>query len=325
MVYVWSFLMFIFLVGGHIFSKFSSREVGEGGKVGYPIFLIVTGVTACLFFWTTGGFHLQLNLLTAVYSMIYGLVVLVVNVTLLKAYQLAKVSDANLINSVGSLVVTSVMGGLLFREEVTFSVVLRNGIMLAAMFLVFFDMKKTEDHSEKLTVSTDENKVDVLKEHGPNDISPKKGRLLLFIIVNILLIGGKAASIIVLKYYANAGERVADDTSFFFFTNVFMVIGALIWFWIEQARKPAEKRSQPRVSDSLKIGVILIFVGATVSGNLSSLTELQLVELVDVSVFTPVVTALGLVSGGIASILFREKLGVCSALAMAFSVLAVIM
>lgn len=312
-------LLFVFLVGGNVFSKLSSNKVGGKGKAGYPLFLVVTGVTACLFFWIVAGFRLQLNGLTAVYSAIYGIVVLIVNVFQVKSYQLANVANVNVVRNACSLVVGTAMGSLLFREEVTFSVVLRVVIMLAAMLLVFADMKKTE--------------ADTVQEEG------KESGILLFILVNVMLVAGICASTVVLKYYANAGDRVADDNSFFFFTNVCMIAGALVWFGVEKvkaagesaqavdvccAEAPGERVQKRKLRSWLKLSALFAFVGCTVTSNVASLVELQLVDLLNVSVYTPVVSALGIISGVVTSLLFREKLGIYAMAAMGLAVIAVV-
>ena len=63
----------------------------------------------------------------------------------------------------------------------------------------------------------------------------------------------------------------------------------------------------------------LVFVGNTVCNNVGSLVGILLIAIIDVSVYSPLVSALGIISGVAASLIFRQRLGALSYLAAVFA------
>ena len=69
---------------------------------------------------------------------------------------------------------------------------------------------------------------------------------------------------------------------------------------------------------------LISLAGNTVCSNISSLVGIWIVAQMDISVYTPIGSALGIVVGVVASLIFREKLGIFSYLAAAVACAALI-
>jgi len=292
------FIMFGAFVGYYAFSKQCSNSAQRDGSVGYAFFLLVTGIVACIFFFFAGGCRIAATPLTLLYAMGYAVIAIVCSVFVLKAYRYAEVANVTVITSACSLITTSGVGCLLFRETLDFIKILRIAIMFTAIVLVFADGKKRDQIR---------NFSPVKKELG-------------FLFVVLVLIAGNCASVIELKYYS-AASGVADENSFFFYTNVFIILAVLLWFAYRFLRNKAAFRKQiPQIA----FKSLVPMAGGTVCSNLNSIVSIHLIASMDVSIYTPVVSAIEIVSGVIASVLFREKIGFYAVLALLLAGIAVI-
>jgi hypothetical protein len=65
-------------------------------------------------------------------------------------------------------------------------------------------------------------------------------------------------------------------------------------------------------------------VGNTLSANLGTLLSSWIIVGMDISVYTPVMSSIGIIAGFIGSLLFREKLRFCSYIAIVAAILAVV-
>ena len=297
-------LLFLFLslsgIGSRLFSKFCSNLIVGNTTAGYALFYTLNSLVACGFFLVTSGFDLTLNLPTLLYSFLYALVVLAALFFSLLAYRLFAVASLSVLSSALTPVTTSLVGALLFREHPGARTLIRIGVMLIAVFLVFADTAK---HREK-----------------PGVVPSKKRRgALIFVLSGMIL--SSCASTIVTKYYA-LSPRVAEENSFFFFTNAILAVGALSLLLTEALRHPSELRS---AAGLLKPKSLISLVGNAVCSNVGSLVSIWLLAQLDVSVFTPISSALGILTGVIVSLLLREKPGIFSYLAAAVACLAVIL
>lgn len=295
-------VLFLFLsgLGSRLFSKLCSNLIVGSTYASYALFYTLNSLVACGFFWITSGFNLTLNLPTLLYSLLYALVVFAALFFSLLSYRLFAVASVSVLSSALAPVTTSLVGALLFREHPGARTLLRIGMMLIAVFLVFAD---TARHREK----------------QPGEApSKKRWGVLLFVLSGMIL--SNCASTIVTKYYA-LSPRVAEETSFFFFTNAILIVAALSLLLIEALRHPSELRA---AAGLLKPKSLISLVGNAVCSNVGSLVSIWLLAQMDVSVFTPISSALGILTGVLVSLLLREKPGIFSYLAAAVACLAVI-
>ena len=291
-------MLFLTFAGYRAFSKYCSDLTEQAGSTGYAIFLLVTGLFACLFFFCFNGFQITATVPTLLYALAYAVVAMICSVYTLKAFLYADVASVAVITSACGLIATSGIGALLFYETMDFIKVLRIVLMLGAIFLVFADVRR----------------------QGTEAAAEKRRKGIHFFFILLMLIAGNCASVIVLKYYSFA-SGVADENSLFFFTNVFIVLGVLLWLLFHLIRTPQKLKSSV---SSFSVKSLFPIAAATGFSNLNSLVSIRLISQMDVSLYTPVSSAMEIASGVIVSFLFREKMGLFSAIALILSVISVV-
>ena len=280
----------LFSLGGSCTSKLNSNHLSKNQETGFPFFFAINSVAACCFFLIEGGFRLSVNLPTLLYSVLYAGVVVLAIFSNLKALQAAEISNVNVASGAGTLLLTSAVGFLFFRESLTLTKALRILLMLAGTLLIFLERRT------------------------------KKGVRRGFLPALLGVLAASLANTLVLKFYANT-PNVADDSSFFFWTNAVLLFAALLWLMLRQLRSPV---SLKEYSFLLKPRCLIPFVGNTVCSNVGSLLSLQLVARLDISILSPLTGAIGCTVNLLASLIFKEKLGICSYLAAALALIAVI-
>lgn len=134
------FSYFSVLVATDCFTKQSSKKLLEGAS--YPVFFATKGIIACLFFLITSKFQFGLDLVSAIFSFLYALVVLLTVYSNMITLQYLPVAYKSVILSFVSLFVTSSLGVLLFNESINFRIVLRIILMFTASLLIFLRTKK---------------------------------------------------------------------------------------------------------------------------------------------------------------------------------------
>lgn len=304
-VYLFFLIIFIATIGSKIFGKLCCNLVAYGSVSNYAFYQIMSGTVACIFFFISGGFKLQINLPTVIYSVIFALIV-AVSVISLAAYRLTNISMVTILSSTMSIIGTSLLGALVFSETIDLRTILRIVIMLVAVVLTFLDREKTQN--------ADTEKTD--KKKGLT-----KRAIFLLAIIMLISLFCNASSTIITKFYA-LDTRVVDENSFFFFTNVALVTIAAIAFAIDGILHHDHFRSAITMLNPWKT---ITLAGNTVCSNVVSLIGVPLLALIDVSVYTPIMSALGIISGVVASLLFREKLGVLSYVAAAVACVTVVL
>ena len=289
-------------LGSKAFSKICSNILNQNSIAKYSLVLIINSFVACLFFGIFGGFKITVNNVTLLYSIIYAAIAAVSIVSNVIVYRYASISNANIVSSSCSMVCTAIAGWIVFSEEIDILKVTRLFIMLVAIVFVFFDQKKKESTIK----STSERKKDNV--------------LALAIIMSIIAICG-CANTVVLKAFA-ISKKVTDENSFFFFTNVFLLIVSLVVFVVACLRKKGEFKDSIELLHPKKLVAV---GGNTVCSNISSLVSVLIVAQLDVSIYSPISSALGIIVGLVGSLMFKEKLGVFAYIAAAVACIAVVM
>ena len=199
------------------------------------------------------------------------------------------------------MVCTAVIGFLIFSEKSTIGVFLRIAIMVLAIIFVFADQKKQALKS----IDTEQK---------------KKNSLLPLILIITVMTASICANTVILKLFA-ISEKVTNENSFFFLTNVVLCIGAIIIFAIICMRKKSEFRKSIVILYPKKLVCI---VGNTVCANISSIVSVLIVAQMEISLFSPISSAIAIIVGLIGSLMFREKLGAFSYVAAAMACIALI-
>ena len=271
-------------------SKYCSNIVSASSVASYSLYLMFNGAIACIFFFISSNFKLSINLATALYSLIFAFVVIMSLIGIFM-YRFTNIATVTILTSACGLVATSALGIILFDEAITVNKIIQILIMLVAVTLTFYDKNKRSKKSE--------------------DMKKPKRNILLLLAVTAIVTVASSSSTIITKYYA-LDTRVADESSFFFFTNLFLMLIAAIFFTVDSIiSKERFKDALTLLHPKKSIGLI----GKTVFSNIYSLVGILLIAIIDVSAYSPLSSAIVIISGVIASIIWRERLGVLSYLA----------
>lgn len=284
---------------GKIFSKLSSVAISSNPKIMYTVLFVINGLTACIFFLASSGFNVALNTATAVYSLVYSLVVLFSILSSYGIYKFISVAGVNVITNASALVGLSLISILLFDEPIALTSILKVVIMLVAVSFIFVDSKKEE-------------KASATKLQKP---SLKK-----LIPLLLILVSTECLNIVILKYFSNS-QYVTNETSFFFFTNVILIVTALIVLFSLALK---DGKAVLNTVKTLKPKTVVTMAGSTVCSNVISILGVWIIAKIDVSLYTALSSALGIIAGVVGSMILREKLGVFSYFAMICAIMAII-
>ncbi|MBE6548943.1 MAG: hypothetical protein E7670_00780 [Ruminococcaceae bacterium] len=288
-------------LGSKAFLKLCSNILTQNSVAKYSLILIINSFVACLFFGIFGSFKIAVNRATFLYSVIYAVIAAVSIISGVVVYRYASISNVNVVSSSCGMICTAIVGWIFFTEKVDRLNIIRLIIMLVAIVFVFFDQKKKES-AIKPTMER------------------KKGDLFsLAIIITIITVCG-CANTVVLKAFAMS-KKVTDENSFFFLTNVFLLIVALTIFMAECIQKKGEFKNSAELLHPKKL---IAIGGNTVCSNISSLVSVLIVAQLDVSIYSPISSALGIIVGLVGSLIFRERLGVFAYIAAAVACVAVV-
>ena len=129
-----------------------------------------------------------------------------------------------------------------------------------------------------------------------------------------------AIQTIIPKLFA-LSKDVTDEHSFFLMTNVFMLVAALSSFAFLTIKNKENVKASLVIFEPKRLAPTVLNV---ISNNIGSLVSIPILAAVDLAVYTPVSSAYGVVVSVVASLCFREKLGVFSYLGAAVAMLAMI-
>ena len=144
-------LIFLFLVCvfSNCITRFCSNTANRSGAEGYAVFLIVTAVVACIFFFSSNHFQVTVTLPTLLYALTYAMIAITCNVYGLKVLLYADVASVTVISSACGLITTSGIGILLFQETLDWLKTARIFAMLCAIIFVFLDGRKKDEPAPK--------------------------------------------------------------------------------------------------------------------------------------------------------------------------------
>lgn len=287
-------------LGSKAFSKLCSNMLTQNSVSKYSLVLMINSLVACFFFGLFSGFSISVNTTTLIYSLIYAVIAATSVIFGFVVYRYTSISNVNIVSSSCTMICTAIIGWVFFFEDVNTLNIIRIIIMLFAIVLVFLDQRKRDivDNST---------------------ISQKRNIIPLILIIAVITACG-CANTVVLKSFAMS-EAVTDENSFFFFTNVILLFASLIAFAISCLRKKGEFRSSVKL---LRPKKLISIAGNTFCANISSFVSVLIVAQLDVSIYSPISSALGIIVGLVGSLIFREKLGVFAYVAAAVAGLAVI-
>ena len=231
----------IFLI--HIFSlilnKKCSNILSSKGSAGKAVYVLITGIFSGFLYFAYSGFSLEINSTCILYAFLYGICSTIAGITI-TIYKYADVATVSVTKSSFSLVLTSLVGFIIFSEPATESRIIKILLTLAVVFIVFINSRREITQNTKNNVSA----------------SQKRHNFLMFsLLIGIQLpvfVFGAYQSKMVAKFNA-----VPDLNSYYCLTNLFMVLFALIWIAVLTAKDKDGIKECISVVKSKSIFVIL--------------------------------------------------------------------
>lgn len=260
-----------------ILGKYSQTKYGRAIHGAFAVFVysVITGGIASLFFFLSSGCKIHINFATFVYALAFSLVVMVGYVATLFVVKFLDVSSVAVLTSTLSLLMSYLSGSIFLSESISVTDAIKGVMMIAASILLHFPFKKG-----------------MFKFHPA-------GILLAFLSACVT-----SSATIMSNLFAN-DTRVTDSNSYFFLTNVIIVIFSLFASLI---LKKGNFRALIKEFTTFPAKNYLHTAVVTMSSNIGSLFQILIFASGDGVIFyTPIASALVLISSGIVAILLKEK------------------
>lgn len=241
------------------------------------IFNLITGIMATAVFYVTSGFKIQLNIRTCIYALIFALVIFINNTLCIAVFKYMGVAESIFIRQGLSLAVSISMGVLLYKEKFTLVSFLQIALIFLTFLAIFLPALKN-----KTTVKT----------------TTFTG-LIICILISVL----SAACTVITKSFA-IDKEVTDENSFFFMTNVFMILIALTL--VITLNKGSLKNSLKSFKTVPATEYFTIFLNVFAS-NIGSLLSMAILKKDALLLYVPLSNALNLLAGETVSIFIAKE------------------
>ena len=293
-------------VVGKVASKTCSNIIAaKSSRIKYFIYLIIVGIIACGVLFTLNGFKVSCNPRTLLYALVYSVICSVIAVCGLEIMKYANISGVLVLSSLGSLISSALVGAFIFGEDIAPKTLVKMGIMFIPAVLTFIEAKQSQKESAK--------------KRG-------KSAIIKLAVILLILITVRCGNNVLIKLY-RMDSGVTDISSMFIFTNLFQSLTSLVPLIVYVIRKHSTPELRAEIADAksiLRLLPIIAIIANTTTSNVVSLISAELIGLMDISLYTPTVSALGMISGVIASFIYRERHGVFFYISAALAVIAVI-
>lgn len=298
------FLIFAFALlalGERIGGKLCSVTMEGESEASYSYYYITHSLVACIFFIFSGGFSISVNGFTLLYSVCLAASVILSMLVTMMSLRCMSVLGTGILSTPLTLLLTALSGALIWGEPITLSVCLKILVTSVAAAVIFLDTKATK------------------KQGADTEIGGTRvnfGKYVPLMLASVVL---TVIQTLITKSFA-VSERVTDEHSFYLLTNVVMLVFGIVMLLSGSIKKPGALRSG---LSFFKFKRTLSAVGNVVMSNLKTLVTLPLLSLVNVSVFSPVTSAWGIIVGVLVSLIFKERLGVFSYAAAIIATVAI--
>ena len=296
-----------FFVGiiGNLFTKAKSSVLKTDTLLRYALYFIVNGVIGALFFWISGGFSLLTDWRTLFFGASCALCVGVILVCNVHIFRIASVASVHVLLSAGTLVSSAVYGALLFDEVIDLRRLLRIVLMLLAAYFIFLDRG---------------GRIGRCKE--TEDSTPRQKNTPLLIALLLAEILASVGNSIAVRYYMRMSENPSSH-SLYCYTNVFLVIMAGVVFITVALRHREDVRPS---METLRPLMLFLIGGATITSNIGSWIQAELVLKMDATVLSPINAAItNLAAFATSFLVLRERAGKCAFMAAGLALLTVLL
>lgn len=292
-MYLLLFVSALLMTGNTALTKLFQKTTPQG-IFHMIVYNLINAAFACVFFWVSAGFNINMNTVTVVYAVVYAFIICVNLSAQIFAFSRAPVSVVTLMTMAGGVLLPSVFGIMRFGEALTLRLSVSSALIIIAAVLPFAGKK-----GEKKAFSASAVAVCAL----------------MFILSGL--------SVILLKLYA-LDARVCDSESMFFLTNAAIVVICIAVLRVIGI-KCREKGFAGKVLRAYTPLQALNIVSKTALANIASVLQVIILAEMAASTFSVLNSALTLLGAGIVSaLIFREKQSVPSVTALVLAVVAIV-
>ena len=304
-MYVLLGIHFLSRILSDVMRKKNSTAFSANGITGSLFYLFETSLLSLFYFWALNGFYLEFTPTVILYGLIYGIIVIVSLVPSVFIYNYASFAFISFVSGSMSLILSLLMGMILFEEIITVEKLLRVVLMICATAVIFVGRTNSKDKTEDKTES-----------------KAKKRRKFIIVLstiafMSLLAVAGTA----VLKYYS-ADTNVTDQNSFFFITNIFSA------FLVLPVLPFTMKHDKIKIDDLwkwVKSKKTVYSAVTTLNSNINSIVQLLLLGMMDVSIYTPLSSAFTFAAVAVATPIIGEKLNRYTIIATLLAILSVVL
>ena len=297
----WVLIYALSMIGDRATNKLTSVVMDGESRSTYYSHCMIRSLAACLFFFMLGGFSISINAKTLLFSLGYGLAILAHIFIGLFSLRFMNVLGAGILSTPPNLILTAIMGVLLWNEEITASKYIAIILTSISALLMFIDIRNTGKKSAE-------------DKNGSGRVNFKA-----YIPLMLLSVVFSVMQSLFLKAFAVSTD-VTDENSFYFLTNLVILAFGVVMLIIHSFKDRSEIRVGLKSFFTVKraiptsVNVLL--------GNVAAIALIPILAEVDISTFTPVSSAFSIVVGIFVSLLFKEKLGIFSYIAALVAIAA---
>ena len=287
-----------------ILHKKCSNALSARGNAGKAVYVLITGIFSGLLYLAYSGFTLELNRTAVIFAFIYGICSTVVALTV-TIYKYVDVATVNVTKTSLNLIVSSLVGFLIFSEPVTENRLLKLTLTFCVVFLVFFSNRKG------------------IRKTNSGDLSAPKDRsnflhFLLLIAIQIPVFAfGAYQSKLIAKY-----DAIPDLNSYYCLTNVFMVLFGTVWVLVLASKDKDNIKECLAIVRSKDLFTMLLLMAF---GTVNAILSVVILKYMDISLYSPLSSVLSFIGSTLVSLIFREKLSKFIWIAVIISIIVVIL
>lgn len=289
MVYLPLLIISLIKVTDAILAKYFQKSINISLDV-LIAFNIYNAIIACIYFSAADGFKIGLNGITMLFSLVYAFAVASNHLLTFLSYSKTSVSFVSIVSTAGTIIVSTMFGLIFLDETLSLKLFVSLVLLVLAVIIPGFDLLK--DKSQKNSIP---------------------------ILVSFFLISG--ALTIIPKLYAGA-QGVCSSNSFFFMTNVIMLLCAILLFFIQAKGSAQEMKRILKIfsfSQLANIGVRNIIC------DISAIITVAVLKYTDISIFSIVTYSMILVISFLASkFYFKEEIKLNNIISLVLTILAII-
>lgn len=268
------------LFGVSILISMLSSILNKRFQLGFQIDMIhfvcynfFNALFASVYFFISTGFSIEMNMITFFYSVLFALIVFFNLVLGILALFRVTVSLSGITTTAGSIVLSALFGILFLKEAGSLKLLLSVTFMLAAILIPYCKLWNSGK---------------------PNSIS-----------ICIALFFTSGAAVILQKLYTLT-PGVCDANNFFLMTNLLLagICGTILSIMLMV--RPQERKKILHAFSVRQLGNIAV---RTLLSNIGSVITIILLKNMNVSVYTIISSAVGILSGAVLSAwFFREHM-----------------